>query len=131
MWTLAWLLYACLIIASGVYHTDFVMHSHWEFVKWLPPAAEIGTYGFWQDLAVNVLLYVPFGLLFLHSREHVTRRTMLLAVASGLLLSCGVEFYQLYSHNRRAAPSDIVCNVTGTWLGVWVYRNRLRQTLGD
>ena len=40
----------------------------------------------------------------------------------GLSLSCAVEFYQLYSHNRRAAPSDIVCNVAGTWLGVVIRR---------
>ncbi|MBX3235108.1 MAG: VanZ family protein [Nitrospiraceae bacterium] len=126
MWTIAWLLYACLIIASGVYHTDFVMHSHWEFVRWLPPLAEVRTYGFWQDLAVNVLLYIPFGLLFLQSRRHVTGRTVLLTVGMGLLLSCGVELYQLYSHNRRPAPSDIVCNVTGTWLGVRAFRNRWR-----
>jgi glycopeptide antibiotics resistance protein len=123
-WLFAWLSYVCLIVASGVYQTDFVMHSHWEYVKWLPPLAEILTPGFWMDLVINIMLYVPFALLFLQSRKTVTRNQQILALTMGLLLSCGIELYQVYSHNRRAAPSDIVCNVTGTWLGVLLARTR-------
>ncbi len=126
MWLIAWLLYVCLIIASGLYHTDFVGHSHWQFVKWVPPLDEIRTLGFWLDLFINVLLYVPFALLYLQSRKHVTTAMAVMVVLMGLLLSCGVELYQVYSHNRRPAPSDIVCNVTGTWLGVWIRRKMWR-----
>jgi glycopeptide antibiotics resistance protein len=123
MWLAFWLLYVCLIIVSGVYHTDFVAHSHWEFVKWLPPVDEIRTVEFWLDLLVNVLLYVPFALLYLQRSVTVTRALALGVVLMGLVLSCGIELYQVYSHNRRPAPSDILCNVTGTWMGVWIRRN--------
>ncbi len=118
MWLLLWMLYVCLILASGLYHTNFVAHSHWEFVKWIPPAEEIGTFGFWLDLAVNILLYLPFALLYLQRSATVTRALVVKVMLLGLFLSCTVELYQLYSHNRRAALSDILCNVTGTWAGV-------------
>ncbi|MCE3224959.1 MAG: rane protein of unknown function [Nitrospira sp.] len=124
-WLLLWLLYVCLIAASGIYHTNFVAHGHWEFLKWVPPVEEIVTAGFWQDILVNVLLYVPFSLLYLQRSATVTRSLVLTVMLLGLCLSCAVELYQLYSHNRRAAISDIVCNVTGTWVGV-VMRKRWR-----
>lgn len=124
-WLLLWFLYVCLIAASGIYHTDFVAHGHWEFLKWVPPVEEIVTAGFWQDILVNVLLYVPLSLLYLQRSATVTRSLVLKVMLLGLCLSCAVELYQLYSHNRRAALSDIVCNVTGTWVGV-VMRKRWR-----
>lgn len=122
MWLLLWMFYIGLILASGLYHTDFVAHSHWEFVKWIPPAEELRTFGFWLDLAVNILLYIPFALLYLQGRATVTRRLVVQVMLLGLLLSCSVELYQLYSHNRRAALSDVVCNLAGTWGGVFVRR---------
>jgi glycopeptide antibiotics resistance protein len=127
MWLFAWLVYVCLMVASGVYQTDFVMHSHWEYVKWIPPVEEILTIGFWFDLAINVLLYIPFAFFFLQWRKTVSRRTEMLVLLLGLLLSCGIELYQVYSHNRRAAPSDIVCNVVGTWVGVQISSRRRRR----
>lgn len=122
MWLFLWILYVCLIAASGIYHTNFVAHGHWEFVKWIPPVSEVLTFGFWSDIVVNVLLYVPFALLYLQRNATVTRSLVVRIMLLGLCLSCAVEFFQLYSHNRRAAPSDIVCNVTGTWLGVMIRR---------
>lgn len=118
MWLLLWMLYVCLIGASGVYHTNFVAHGHWEFLKWLPPAEEMLTFGFWLDIVVNILLYVPFALLYLQRSATVTRSLVVKVLLLGLCLSCAVELYQLYSHNRRAAPSDILFNVIGTWAGV-------------
>ena len=117
-WLLLWTLYACLIVWSGVYHTHFVAHGHWEFLKWIPPLEEVRTIGFWADILINVLLYVPFALLYLQRSVSVTRSTVLQVMLLGLGLSCAIELYQLYSHNRRAALSDIICNVAGTWTGV-------------
>lgn len=117
-WRLLWILYICLIAASGIYHTDFVAHGHWEFLRWIPPAEEILTFGFWLDILLNILLYVPFALLYLQRNATVTRSLVVKVMLLGLCLSCAVELYQLYSHNRRAAISDILCNLTGTWIGV-------------
>ena len=119
-WLLLWLLYVCLIAASGMYHTHFVAHGHWEFLKWIPPVEEIRSLDFWQDIAVNILLYVPFALLYLQRSAIITRSLVIKIMLLGLCLSCAIELYQLYSHNRRAALSDIICNVAGTWMGVMV-----------
>jgi glycopeptide antibiotics resistance protein len=119
-WLLLWTLYACLIVWSGVYHTNFVAHGHWEFLKWIPPIEEVQTIGFWADIVINILLYVPFALLYLQRSLSVTRSTVITVMLLGLLLSCTIELYQLYSHNRRAALSDILCNVAGTWAGVLI-----------
>ncbi|MCC2642160.1 MAG: rane protein of unknown function [Nitrospira sp.] len=118
MWLLLWIAYVCLIVFSGLYHTHFVAHSHWEFLKWIPPVQEMMTLAFWLDIVINILLYVPFALLYLQRSPTLTRARVLQVMLLGLCLSSSVEFYQLYSHNRRAAPSDILFNVTGTWVGV-------------
>lgn len=123
-WLLLWILYSCLIAASGIYHTTFVAHGHWEFLKWIPPAEEVQSFGFWLDIVVNILLYVPFALLYLQRKATVTRSLVVRVMLLGLCLSCAVELYQLYTHNRRAALSDILCNVTGTWLGVMIRKKR-------
>lgn len=123
LWLLLWIFYVCLIAASGIYHTNFVAHGHWEFLKWIPPAAEVQTFEFWLDIVVNILIYVPFSLLYLQRSATVTKSRVVKIMLLGLCLSCAVELYQLYSHNRRAALSDILCNVTGAWAGV-VIRKR-------
>ncbi|MDP3089761.1 MAG: VanZ family protein [Nitrospira sp.] len=130
MWLTFWILYSFLILASGVYGSDFVGHSHWDYVIWIPPFDEIRSLQFWLDIIVNVALYAPLAVLFLQHRNSNNRSALLTAVIVGLLLSCTVELYQVYSHNRRPSPLDIVCNLSGTILGalLWqVWRKSLGQ----
>ncbi|MBX9657817.1 MAG: VanZ family protein [Nitrospiraceae bacterium] len=131
MWLTFWILYSFLILASGVYGSDFVGHSHWDYVIWIPPLEEIRSFQFWLDIIVNVALYVPFAFLYLQQRNSNDRSALVTAVLAGLLLSCSVELYQVYSHNRRPSPLDIVCNLSGTIIGVqlWqVWRKRAAHT---
>jgi len=122
MWLTFWILYSFLILASGVYGSVFVAHSHWEYVIWIPPFDEIRSLQFWLDIIVNVALYAPFAFLFLQHRNSNKRSVLATAVLLGLLLSCTVELYQVYSHNRRPSPSDIVCNLSGTIIGVLLWQ---------
>ena len=126
MWLTFWILYSFLILASGIYGSVFVAHSHWDYVIWIPPFDEIRSLQFWLDIIVNVALYVPFAFLFLRYRNSNNRSALFTAVILGLLLSCTVELYQVYSHNRRPSPSDIVCNLSGTIIGVllWQFRRK-------
>jgi len=124
MWLTFWILYSFLILASGVYGSVFVAHSHWEYVIWIPPFDEIRSILFWLDIIVNVALYVPFAFLFLRYRNSNNRSALITAVLLGLLLSCTVELYQVYSHNRRPSPLDIVCNLSGTIIGVLLWQAR-------
>ena len=113
-----WILYSFLILASGVYGSDFVGHSHWEYVILIPPFDEIRSLQFWLDIIMNVALYAPLAFLFLQYRNSNKRSALVTAVLVGLLLSCTVELYQVYSHNRRPSPLDILCNLSGTIIGV-------------
>jgi len=124
MWLTFWILYSFLILASGVYGSVFVAHSHWEYVIWIPPFDEIRSIQFWLDIIVNVALYVPFAFLFLRYRNSNNRSALITAILLGLLLSCTVELYQVYSHNRRPSPLDIVCNLSGTIIGVRLWQVR-------
>lgn len=124
MWLTFWILYSFLILASGVYGSDFVGHSHWDYVIWIPPLDEIRSFQFWLDIIVNVALYAPFAFLFLRYRNSNNRSALVTAVLLGLLLSCTVELYQVYSHNRRPSPLDIVCNLSGTIIGVLLWQVR-------
>jgi len=119
-----WILYSFLILASGVYGSVFVGHSHWDYVIWVPPFDEIRSIQFWLDIIVNVALYIPFAFLFLRYRNSNNRSALVTAVLLGLLLSCTVELYQVYSHNRRPSPLDIVCNLSGTIIGVLLWQVR-------
>ena len=112
IWLFLWILYVCLIAASGIYHTNFVAHGHWEFVKWIPPVSEVLTFGFWSDIVVNVLLYVPFALLYLQRNATVTRSLVVRIMLLGLCLSCAVEFYPtlLAQPPRRAVRYRVQCH---------------------
>lgn len=121
MWLIFWILYSFLILASGVYGSVFVGHSHWDYVIWIPPFDEIRTFQFWLDIIMNVALYAPFAFLFLQHRNSSERSARLTVVLLGFLLSCTVELYQVYSHNRRPSPLDIVCNLSGTIIGVLLW----------
>ena len=122
MWLTFWILYSFLILTSGVYESVFVGHSHWEYVIWIPPLEEIRTLQFWLDIVVNLALYVPFAFLLLQHRNSNNRATLITAVLMGLLLSCTVELYQVYSHNRRPSPLDIACNLSGTIIGIRIWQ---------
>jgi len=72
------------------------------------------------DFGINVLLYMPVGVFgFLALRQSV--RTAFAATATvliGLTLSGSIEMIQLFDDARDCTASDVVCNVSGTVLGV-------------
>ena len=46
---------------------------------------------------------------------------MLSTVVAALALSLGVEFAQVYMHNRIDSTADVLSNVLGAMLGGFVY----------
>jgi glycopeptide antibiotics resistance protein len=104
-------LWTAVILLAVVPWTSYQDHSHWARVQWIPfvtPPIKL------RDLVANVLLYVPFGYwsMRLGARPRAWRGLVLAAV-----LSLGTEFTQVYSHGRFPSLTDVVCNVTGAWLG--------------
>lgn len=88
-------------------------HTHWVKVTWVPFAER---HLVARDLALNVLLFVPFGLAGPWRRAPWARRLVVAAVA-GAVLSLGVELVQVFSHARLPTATDVVTNALGSVTG--------------
>jgi glycopeptide antibiotics resistance protein len=104
---------------------NFVGHSHWEFIKWVPTVADLRSPKYlldiFSDLVGNTLLFVPLGY-FLRRlcTASSPSRQLLLAAGIGITLSLSIELYQVYCHSRFPSIFDVITNVTGTVIGVRV-----------
>jgi glycopeptide antibiotics resistance protein len=80
-------------------------------------AALVVTDGGWAtDVILNIVLFVPLGVLW-----HRTRGgTMLAGLGFGLLLGACIEAAQLFLAPRYTTLSDILANGTGSWLGATI-----------
>ena len=101
--------------------SNFVGHSHWQYINWVPTAEQLRSPLIVLDLLVdmvsNILLFVPFGFCYAartHERSPSTATLLLLA----LCVSCGIELYQVYCHNRNTSLLDVVDNVAGAYVGL-------------
>ena len=72
------------------------------------------TYSSLEFLA-NVAMFVPVGLFFLLL---LGRRRWWLAIVLGVLLTCGIEFTQLFLPGRVSDVRDILSNSVGAFVGV-------------
>ena len=72
-----------------------------------------------SDVVANVLLYTPFGFFFLLSARGASRPygVLVLATATGTLMSLCMELTQYYDAGRVTNFSDLVTNTLGTLLG--------------
>ncbi len=71
------------------------------------------------DLAINVLGFVPLGLVITWGRN---RRAFLAALAVGLTLSLAIEITQFWLPGRSSSGIDVLCNTVGALLGGWIAR---------
>ena len=87
-----------------------------------------------RDIAVNVAIYLPvgvFGLLALRQKFQ-TPFAVIVTVLVALALSSSIEMTQLFDDARDCSAFDVVCNVTGTVLGValgYIYQQWLKRFL--
>ena len=83
--------------------------------------------GAWQEVFLNILLFVPFGFLAGFYHDHSFRK----AVAFSFLLSLTIELLQpLISAYRTFDITDIITNVSGGILGYlcWMIYQKLRNS---
>jgi VanZ family protein len=85
-----------------------------------------------RDVAVNLLIYMPLGVFgFLAFRQNLgSTLAALAAVLIGLVLSSSIEMIQLFDDSRECSALDVVCNFTGTGIGVALgtfYQRWLKQ----
>lgn len=110
--------------------SNFVGHSHWEYIKWLPTADDLHSPKYLvdilTDLVGNTALFLPLGIFL--SRvlsSFTTSRQLVLAAGISGILSLNIEFYQVYCHNRFPSFFDIITNVTGALIGVYLCVSRM------
>ena len=106
---------------------NFVGHSHWEYITWVPiPTVEDlrspkYLLDISSDIVGNTLLFLPLGYVL---RRVLTSsnpsRQLLIATGIGGALSLSIELYQVYCHNRFSSIFDVITNVAGTVIGVRV-----------
>ena len=72
------------------------------------------------DIAGNILLFIPLGLLlFLWGRQYKIRGILFLSVLAGFVLSTFIEVLQLFIFQRNSSVTDIFNNTLGTFLGAF------------
>jgi glycopeptide antibiotics resistance protein len=118
------ILWIVLIVMVGVLPLrNFVGHSHWEYIKWVPTVEDLRSPKYlidiFSDIVGNTALFFPLG--YFLSRlltSSSPSRQLFVAAGIGGTLSLGIEFYQVFCHNRFPSVFDVITNVTGTVIGV-------------
>lgn len=117
---LAALAYGALVLVASLYPLS----------GWRAPVAEVllarlgewPRYYTWADVALNVVGYVPLGLLFtLALRARMSAAAAgALALAACAATSFGAEILQGFVPARVTSALDVFCNTVGALVGAWL-----------
>ena len=92
----------------------------------LPPWKEEFNRYFFQDVFVNISGFLPFGFFFaawLRKENGLPGKSDLWLVATlGGGTSFLIELLQIYLPSRTSQSTDVICNLLGTILGVYLFR---------
>jgi len=85
---------------------------------------EYGAHGNAVHFALNILLFMPLGVLLHHRRRQSARlaRTATFAIGVGLSISLMIEFLQAFLVSRDSSLVDVLANTMGAWIGVMTDR---------
>ena len=99
-------------------------------LKW-PSKAEFKRRGFYQDMAVNILGFIPLGFFLTLWLLRFTRLPAAgagsLILLLGTLTSLGVELTQVYLPSRDSSAGDLVFNTLGTLIGILLLQLAVRR----
>ena len=80
----------------------------------------------WDDIAINILGFMPFGFVVYYHRRLARPAgrawNILWAVCIGAAISLAIELTQVWLPNRYSSATDLISNTLGTYLGVLVAR---------
>ena len=107
----SWPLWICVIAAASGPWFGFVSEPQWSRVTWIPFHGSEDTP---RDIAVNFLMFVPFGWSFVKTpRPAAILHTVLAAAA----VSAAVEAPQLFYRLRDPSATDVVMAICGAGAG--------------
>jgi VanZ family protein len=126
--SMRWLLFLyCLFILYGTFipfkFTDDAEFVHSQWARFLTPPYVAGVRQFsLSDVVSNVLLFVPFGFLWIGSEigKGIVNRlwaAFFVVGALGGLFGLAIEIGQLFSPGRISSLLDAACNGSGAALG--------------
>lgn len=80
--------------------------------------------GYWSDVVVNVLGFIPFGFLFAAYFGFVchSERPRLWAAFAGIAVSLTIEISQYWLPTRDSSMTDVLTNTMGSAIGALLYR---------
>ena len=109
-----------VLIVISLPWSKFDATPHWKNVQLIPfvhfnlhPTVLIET-------VLNVLAFVPVGYLAVRSVSASVQQRILLALLLGSGSSVSIECYQLFCQDRVPSITDVLMNVAGTGIGVWL-----------
>jgi VanZ family protein len=108
--------------------TDLIIPTHYFILRpgvmLAPWKAYHPTWGYWQDVVVNIAGFIPFGCcVFAYlSLMRVIKHPGLVTVILGLLTSLAIELLQVFLPTRSSDATDVLTNMLGTAIGVMVCR---------
>ena len=121
----SWPFWIVLIaIVSGPWF-GIVRHPQWDRVTWIPFHGDEDRP---KDVAVNFLLFVPFGWSFVKTREGISVGS---AVAVATLISVAVEAPQLFYKLRDPSATDVFMAMCGTAAGAFASKTFYRYKRDD
>ena len=85
----------------------------------------------WSDLAMNVLMFVPFGFVYQLTRPRGAPPDWPRVVILGAALSATIETVQLFSPTRYTSLLDLATNTAGAALGAWLFAWLARRLEDD
>jgi VanZ family protein len=96
---------------------------HPEFLS-LPSRHFRSTLAYWEDVAINIIGFVPFGFSFfaLFSMVRETKHSAFLVIFLGFLTSLSIEVLQAWLPTRNSGVNDLITNTLGSGLGVLFFR---------
>ncbi len=101
---------------------DYFQTVHRQILVW--PWEETSDKLAVGDIAINILGFVPFGLLLSAylSISSVKKRSILLSVLAGFAVSVTIEVLQAFIPSRGSGILDIITNTFGTYLGALMFQ---------
>jgi glycopeptide antibiotics resistance protein len=102
-----------IAIASGPWF-GVTRHPQWKRVTWIPfHGAEDKP----RDIAVNFLLFLPFGWSFAKSRSSAAATAVAATMVAAAAVSVAVEIPQLFYRLRDPSATDVVMATLGGGAG--------------
>jgi glycopeptide antibiotics resistance protein len=114
---LLWMWVFFLVITPTFPWSDFVGHSHWDKINWIPFRDFTFAPALLFDILGNFGWFAVFGYLFHYRHEDRAFASLKPAIMVAFGLSLLLEGFQVFCHNRFPSMTDVTCNVLGAALG--------------